>query len=229
MNFSKEIKEEIVEKGVGGQCCKKAFLAGFIRSTGSIIRSGNDYGFECSTDVEQAMEYAVRLIKSLFDYDVGDIFVYEDKLNKKDRYYVECLGERAVEILFNLGILGKATEGDYEVRLKSNRELLEKDCCRRAFIKGMFLGSGHCTLSDSDSNTGYHLEVVFTHAVPASDFADLLAGFDLFAKIITRRKNVVVYIKSAEEITDFLALIGSTRAVLKITDTVVQRQMSNSN
>jgi DNA-binding transcriptional regulator WhiA len=26
MSFSTEIKEEIIKKGVGGKCCKKAFL-----------------------------------------------------------------------------------------------------------------------------------------------------------------------------------------------------------
>ena len=228
MNFSAKIKKEIIDKGVNHPCCKKAFLAGFIRSTGSISKGGNSSGFECSTDSEPALGYAVRLFKEQYSYVSGETYVYPDRLNKKDRFSLECVGEDAVSILFDLGILAYDDTGDFELRLKSNKELLDKECCIKAFIKGMFIGSGHCTLPDPDTSTGYHLEVVFTHKVPASDFAGYLARFGIFAKTITRRKSTVVYIKSAEEISDFLALVNAPKAVLKITDTVVEKQLKNN-
>ncbi len=228
MNFSKKVKEEIIKKSLGKKCCKKAFLAGFIRSTGSIVRFGGNYGFICSTDTPTASEYAKRLLSELYGYEDAKIFSFPDKLNKNIRTDLECIGEKAVEILFDLGILAYDEEGAFELRLKSNRELLDKECCIKSFIKGMFLGSGHCTVPDENSkNTGYHLEVVFSHNVPASDFADYLARFDILAKTITRRSSVVVYMKSSEEISDFLALINCPSAVLKLTERVVEKQVNN--
>ncbi len=227
MNFTETIKDEIIKKNSGQKCCKKAFLAGFIRSTGSIVRSGGNYGFMCSTETPSAAEYAARLIKALYGYEGAEIFASEDKLNKKTRVDLECIGDKPVEILFDLGIIAYDEEGAFELRLKSNRDLLKKECCKKAFIKGMFLGSGHCTVPNNSSATGYHLEVVFTHNVPASDFAEYLAEFGIIAKTIVRRRSVVVYIKSAEEISDFLALIGCPSAVLKLTEKVVEKQLNN--
>ncbi len=228
MNFSEKIKEEIIKKNAGQKCCKKAFLAGFIRSTGSIIRSGGNYGFMCSTEIPFAAEYAARLLRSVYAYEGAEIFASEDRLNKKTRVDLECVGKDAVDILFDLGILAYDEEGAFELRLKSNRELLNKECCKKAFIKGMFLGNGHCTVPDKTASaTGYHLEVVFTHNVPASDFAEYLAEFGIIAKTIVRRRSVVVYIKSAEEISDFLALINCPNAVLTLTEKVVEKQLNN--
>jgi DNA-binding protein WhiA len=239
MGFSHEIKEEIIKKGVTRNCCKKAFLAGFIRSTGAIIKTDEGYGFECSTDLVSAMSYALRLMNEIYGYNGGETFSYADNLNKKTVYAVDCIGDDAVEVLFDLGILANADEGDeYELRLKSNKELLDKECCIKSFIKGMFIGSGFCSIPSGDINTkpsdgeaktktGYHLEVSFTHRVPASEFAGYLADFGILAKAIVRRKNVVVYIKNSNEIKDFLALINTPKAVLKITDTMVAKQFNN--
>ena len=57
MNFSKEIKQEIFSKRLPHECCKKAYLAGFIRATGSIIKNSEGYGFEFSSENDGAIEY----------------------------------------------------------------------------------------------------------------------------------------------------------------------------
>lgn len=229
MSFSSSIKEEIINKGISQKCCKKAFVAGFIRSTGAIIKTELGYGFECSSDISDAVGYTVRLLKEIYGYQSGETFVYEDALNKKFNYTLECVGEDAVRILYDLGILGDGEEDDeFELRLKSNKELLQKDCCKRAFIKGMFLGSGHCTIPEIvGSTTRYHLEVVFTHKVPAGEFAGYLAEYNILAKTITRRGKTVVYVKSSNEIKDFLALLNAPKAVLKITDVMIANEIVN--
>ena len=240
MSFSHEIKHEIIQKGVAKKCCKKAFLAGFIRSTGVIIKTDDGYGFECSTDLVDALGYSLRLMSEIYNYNGGETFYYDDNLNKKTVYAVDCIGEDAVSMLLDLGILGYGEEGDeYELRLKSNKELLDKECCIKSFIKGMFIGSGFCSIPNAEINTaldsqkeqktksGYHLEVSFTHRVPASEFAGYLADFGILAKAIVRRKSVVVYIKNSNEIKDFLALINTPKAVLKISDTIIAKQFNN--
>ncbi|MBO7187703.1 MAG: DNA-binding protein WhiA [Clostridia bacterium] len=233
MNFSGFVKNEIIEKGVSGKCCKKAFLAGFIRSSGSIIENDGEYGFMCETDIENAVGYALRLVKELYSFSNFNTYSYTDKLNKKDRLVIEAFGQNAIDILFDLGILTKDdTDGEegFALRLKSNKELLSKQCCVRSFIKGMFVGGGQVTLPNENEKTatGYHLEVVFSHKVPAGEFAGHLASNNLFAKTISRKKQTVVYLKSAEEIKDFLALINVPKSVLKITDTMIVKQLSNN-
>lgn len=229
MNFTTTIKKEIIEKGVSSKCCKKAFLSGFIRSTGSICFNDGEYGFMCETDILSAVNYAKSLIKEIYGEVVLETSSYSDKLNKKERFIIETFGEKAVSILFDLGILGEGEAGDeLSLRLKSNKALLQKDCCIKSFIKGVFIGGGQATLPSANSTTGYHLEVAFNHAVPAGEYAEWLAKFGIFAKTIARRHKTVVYFKSAEEIADFLALINAPKSVIKITDTVISNQFSNN-
>ena len=56
----------------------------------------------------------------------------------------------------------------------------------------------------------------------------LLERFNILAKITTRRKKVILYVKSAEKIADFLRLIEADQAVLKFENIRISRDFSNS-
>lgn len=56
----------------------------------------------------------------------------------------------------------------------------------------------------------------------------MINDFNLNAKTITRRNGYITYIKEAEKISDFLAIIGANRAMLKFEDIRIVRDMRNS-
>jgi len=97
-----------------------------------------------------------------------------------------------------------------------------------AYIKGAYLGGGSCTLP-TDGGTGYHLEIVFNEKKTAQDFCLILDEFDLFAKWIERKDTYVVYMKSKEAISDFLATIGAHNSLKKLVAVSEKREEANND
>ena len=67
---------------------------------------------------------------------------------------------------------------DEEFSVKDN-PVLQRTCCRRAFLRGAFLSAGSIT----DPEKNYHFEVVSTNVQTAEQLKEVLNFFDLDAKI----------------------------------------------
>jgi DNA-binding protein WhiA len=170
------------------------------------------------------------LLKSLFNYDVREVSVMENSLSKKDKYVISISGKGSLNIFKTLGIF-KEENNELSLNLHLFDSITHKDCCLRSFFKGLFMAAGSCTIPSSQKNvhTGYHLEFYFTHGAPASVTANKLIRLGLNPKITRRKGNPMVYVKSAEEIKDFMAFIGAPKAVLAITDLMINRELSNNS
>ena len=138
-------------------------------------------------------------------------------------------GPRAIDVLKKLEILTE-DNGELAVNLTFFGKLTKRECCIKAFIRGLFVATGSCTLPSKNekSSTGYHLEINFSHYAPAHETSEKLAEFGISTKVVSRREGYIVYIKSAEEIKDFIAFLPAPVSVLKITDLMVTREFANN-
>lgn len=230
MNFSENIKSEILNKAIKDRHCKKAFIAGLLRGSGTLYEKDGELGLDFKVSDEETAMLVTLTIKSLFGYDIREISVSEDRLNKKDRFVLSISGAGAEKILKELEILTES-DGELAVNLKFYGAITEKECCLRSFIRGLFVSVGGCTVptADDDSSTGYHLEMVFSHYTPALETSEKLAEFGVLTKITRRREHYIVYIKSAEEIKDFIAFLPAPVSVLKLTDFIINREILNDS
>ena len=228
MNFGDSIKKEILSRFIKDDCCRKAFLAGLIRGTGTLIFNDGDYSLEFFLKSEDLAFTVTDYLKSLFDYDVNEVLISEDRLNKKDRFALSVNGDRAVEILKELEIL-KEVDGEVIVNLKFYGELTKKECCLKAFIRGLFVSCGACTVPSKSysGNTRYHLEISFSHKEPADDTASVLAEHGVMTKVINRKEGYITYIKSLDEIKNFTAFLPAPVSVLKLMDLIVENDFLN--
>lgn len=228
MSFTDKIKAEILSKPIKDNHCKMAFIAGLIRGSGVLYEKDGELGLEFKVPDEQTAMMLTRSFYELFNYEIREVSVTEDKQTNKDKFYLSISGERAVEILIQLGILIEDEEG-VAVDLQFYGNLTKKDCCVRAFIRGLFVSSGRCTLptENDNSTTGYHLEIYFSHYAPALETSEKLAQNGVLTRIVKRREGYIVYIKSAEDIKDFLAFLPAPISVLKLTDLMVERELAN--
>ena len=228
MTFLESVKNEILNSNIKHRHCRQAFLAGLIRGAGSLYERDGELGLEIKANAEETAMYIAGQLKSLFDYEVREFSVSEDRLNKKDKFLLNVSGEGTLEILQALEIIVEKDD-ELAVNLKFYGKLTEKECCLRAFIRGLFIAGGNCTLPTENENTstGYHLELAFSHYTPALETSEKLAEYGVLTKITRRRDSYIVYIKSAEEIKDFIAFLPAPVSVLKLTDLMINRELAN--
>ena len=85
----------------------------------------------------------------------------------------------------------KLIDGHMEIRenlTAADNILLQRTCCKRAFIRGAFLSTG----SMSDPNKSYHFEIVCSSEAKARQIQELIGSFDMDAKIVCRKRYFVV-------------------------------------
>ncbi len=228
MNFTDKIKSEILSKPIKEKHCKKAFVAGLIRGSGVLYEKEGELGVEFKAPDEQTAMTITTIFSQLYNYNIREVSVATSKKNK-EKFYLNISGRETVDILIDLGILAY-DDDEIAVDLKFFGQVTEKECCLKAFIRGLFVASGRCTLPNENDNssTGYHLEINFSHYSPALETSEKLAEFGVLTKIVKRREGYIVYIKSAEEIKDFLAFLPAPISVLKITDLMINREFANT-
>ena len=92
----------------------------------------------------------------------------------------------------------------------------------KALIRGLFMGSG----SINNPENKYHLEIIIENPNNLEKICEILKEYDLNIKTLKTNKRYSIYIKEGEDISNFLALIGANRAVLKFEDIRVKREMN---
>ncbi len=122
------------------------------------------------------------------------------------------------------GILLFATATpDSEEQYRIPPELVEEECCKRAFIKGAFLGGG--TVINPQKN--YNLEISTPYSELAKDMAELLESVGFSFKTIQRKSKEVLYLKNSEAISDFLSYIGAFRAQMELLNVKIEKEIRN--
>ncbi len=228
-NFTEEIKYELTSVQLSDECCKRAALSAFIRTSGSVVSRNGKFGFEIVTENEGTAEYISDMLESSFGLHLTVSGAKFDVLSGRDKLTFECVGDDAQKLLVSLGIVSINSDGAY-LNFGIDEKVIEKDCCKIAYIKGSFLGGGSCTLPDEDalSRTGYHFEIVFSNKVAASDFCELLCGFEILAKLVSRKDCAVVYVKSKEVISDILNVISAENCLEKLNKIVELKDKTNN-
>lgn len=105
-----------------------------------------------------------------------------------------------------------------------HHRLLRQNCCRRAFIRGAFLAVG----SVSDPEKSYHFEIVCTVPEKARQLQELLASYDVDAKVVLRKRHYVVYIKEGSQIVELLGLMGAHISLMQLENVRIVKEMRNS-
>ena len=228
MNFSEEVKSEILKIEHTSLCCKKALLSAFLRTAGSVGVRGGNIGIEMATDIEETAREISKVITSLYGL-TPKIDSMVDKPRRKKRTTFSCIEKNSIFLLIDLGIIEVDQDGA-NIKLNIHWETVEDDCCKASYIRGAFLGSGSVTLpkSDGSSTTGYHLEFVFTNYQTATDFCEILSEVYLMPKLIERKDTFIVYLKTIDEIAELLAVMGANNAVEKIAKLATLKEEKNN-
>ncbi len=102
--------------------------------------------------------------------------------------------------------------------------LLDKNCCRAAFVRGVFFACGNI----SDPNNEYRAEFLVKNKDLADHLYEMLIGFGVKVMRSKRGSAEVIYIKNSEVIEDLLTLIGAPRKSLDLMDTKIIKSVKNN-
>jgi DNA-binding protein WhiA len=101
--------------------------------------------------------------------------------------------------------------------------LSRKVCCRKAWLRGAFLGGGSINRPEVE----YHLELVTQNEGFAGTLATALKSFGLAVGVTTRKQDFVVYMKEGDAITSFLSIVGAHEALLEFENVRIVKGMRN--
>ncbi len=101
---------------------------------------------------------------------------------------------------------------------------LERQCCKRAFLRGAYL----CIGSMSNPGKSYHLEFDCVLEDEARLIHELIAAFDIPAKIAVRKKYHIVYIKEGSSICDILNVMGAHVSLMDFENHRIVKEVRNS-
>lgn len=169
MSFALNVKTEMIKNEPDEICCARAELAGLVcfgaSITHNLIKLRSEHAI-----VAQRFYLLVKYIYNI-EIDVN--------LSENGVFTAEVSGENTLKLLRDMKL---AT-----IPIRIDGEIIRKDCCKQAFVRGAFLGGG----SVSDPKKSYHAEINTSHYTLCSDFAELLSHFDIYPKRINRNGNYV--------------------------------------
>ncbi len=221
MSFSHDVKDELARVEVPSRCCQIAELAGLVRMDGTIlIGSHKRIQLELVTENAAVARMAFKGLKKLFQVETEITVQRRNRLKKNNVYIVRMPNQEKIHEVLN--VLGLTKDGlMYNPGI--NERLVRKECCKRSYLRGVFLGAG----SLSDPENSYHLEIVTNSEEYSEALVQLMNSFGLDPHISSRKNNLVVYLKDSEQIVDYLNIIGAHRALLELENIRIQKEMRN--
>ncbi|MCI8467286.1 MAG: DNA-binding protein WhiA [Bacilli bacterium] len=212
MTFSTRMKEEITKQTMNRMDIQNE-LSAIIRYDAKLTKNNITLSFENAAVAQRVY----KDFKELFNVSIHIIVRNQKRFRMKQIYILE-IKEKVEEILESLLIYQNGKKVDMKEDYLPNKE------DQISYIKGAFLVTG----SINDPRTsGYHLEFVFMTKKNALFVQKILTNLSLDAKVLKRSNRYMVYIKSAEMISDLMKAFETTGALFYFEDIRIYRDHKN--
>lgn len=218
MSFAAEVKKELTSLEVHREHAR-AELAALIRMNGALSISNQQFVLNIQTENAAIARRIFSLLKD--HYQVRSELLVRKKMKlKKNNVYIVRLKQDTKKILDDLGIM---MDGMFYTHVSD--DIIGNAQKMRSYLRGAFMASGSV---NNPETSRYHLEIYSTYEEHNQDICAMLNYYDLNARTLERRNGYITYLKGAEQIADFLVLIGATNSMLKFEDVRIVRDMRNS-
>ena len=148
-------------------------------------------------------------------------FVQSNRLGGQRTCVLSIEEQDAQKLLLALHMMEQDEEGNISLRRTAPRHPMTRQCCRRAFMRAAFLGAGTMTSPEKE----YHFEWIAQEPTLRQTLRKLLEKSGLPVHEHVRKGVHVIYLKGAQQISDTLALMGASGALLQMENIRIQKQM----
>lgn len=224
MSFSSQVKEELSRQIHKSRHCQIAEVAAILSFAGKLEETGQGDILRVYTEnLSLARKYFI-LMKKTF-HVTASITVRQNIYLHKNRVFVISLSDNE-EVKKVLQAVKWRSEKNEDIRTRELVQglLIQKSCCRRAFIRGAFLSAG----SMSDPEKSYHFEIVCAEEEKARQLTEIINSFDMDAKVVRRKKSYVAYLKEGAQIVDMLNIMEAHVSLLSLENVRILKEMRNS-
>jgi len=225
MSFSTDTKEELARIIPEKNCCIIAELSALVRMSGTLEFNGrNELRIQLSTENPSTARKIFKLFKQAYGFS-AEIQIRQTPRFNKGKQYVLLIhdAKESLRLLKETGVLEKNWEG-HRLTEKLPKSILKNRCCKRAYLRGAFLGGG--SISSPEKN--YHLEFISSNEQHIETIHNTLKYFDLSGKVIERKGHFVLYLKEGEQVVDILNIMGAHHALLALENIRILKQMRNN-
>ena len=225
MSFSSKVKEELSKDCNNRRHCCIAETAAIISMCGKVIFDEKDrVRIEIHTENVTVARKYFTLLKKTYNINTDISIRHSSSLNKSRSYILSVNDdETARKILMTCRLMKPfgVIEEDFSI---SDSLIIQRECCKRAFIRGAFLASG----SVSDPVKTYHFEIVCLSEAKAKQLQMIMETFNINARVIKRRKYFVVYVKDSSQVVDLLNIMGAYNALMDMENVRIVKDMRNN-
>ena len=206
MSFTIKVKEEIIAESTKD----KAELSALIKMSGSVGLTNQGLTLSISTENAKIARHIYQLMESR--YHIAPELRHHNKTNlKKNRVYTVFVAEQLADSFFG-----------FETGIETS--IMEDDEAGRSYLRGAFLATG--TVRDPEKGR-YQLEIFSVYQDHAEDLASLMKKFMLDAKVLQHKNGFVTYLQKAEDIMDFLLVIGAMTSKEIFEEVKIMRETRN--
>ena len=225
MSFSSNVKDELSRQMPGARHCQIAETAAILSLCGRVKISASDhFWIEIHTENVAVARKYFTLLKKTYNINTDISIRHSSSLNKSRSYILSVNDdETARKILMTCRLMKPfgVIEEDFSI---SDSLIIQRECCKRAFIRGAFLASG----SVSDPVKTYHFEIVCLSEAKAKQLQMIMETFNINARVIKRRKYFVVYVKDSSQVVDLLNIMGAYNALMDMENVRIVKDMRNN-
>jgi cell division protein WhiA len=217
LSFAASVKEECASLSRPDEE-KRSLLSSFVKINGRLHKTSEGASLELVSESAAIAKAIYANLHALYGVPVRFAYTRSAGFLKRVLYHV-LVEEEVDDILNDLGI--DLLEG------KLPSFALQTTEKQAAYLSGAFLASGSV---NDPSSSHYHLEIAISDSSYAKWFLHMwrqIASHHFSCKAVERRGKTVLYLKKAEEISDFLVLIGAQEGCLRFEDVRVDRDFSN--
>ncbi len=221
-SFAGRVREELIRLPAGKPCCMLSEISALTQTSGHLsFRGGGWFSVSYRLEDAGAARRLFQLLRKRLNVKPMLHFTQTARLGGRRTCVLTLTGEDARTLLDALHMTETDERGQIHLRRTVPRHPMTRQCCRRAFLRGTFLGAGTVT----NPEKGYHFEWKAEDEHLPGVLEKLLEKCGLPFHTYERMGQRVVYLKGAQQIADVLALMGAGQSVLELENIRIRKQL----
>ena len=216
--FSDTVRRELLKTLPEKPCCLQSELNALTQGYGVILlKGGGRFQVRYRLPDSDTARMVFLLLKRRLGMTPAISFHVEPRFRKRRLIDLTIPEYDAKRLLLTLHMFDPKTSSVMLHHIP--RGTRTRRCCRRAFLRGLFIAKGHAR----DPETAYMIEYAMDSEERAEILVQLLRQSGIEPRTRQRGAEHVVYVERGDEVRDLLALMSAHQALFALEDARIRR------